>query len=628
MVPNMLVPAWKNIDACANGGDKSESGGRCVMADANKGDDTDRVELFERMTEVLGRAQQTMTEFWVSESAKPGAAPEGGALFGQWAAAWSDWASAFAASDSARLTALAGDYWEDTAKLWAAVLDGRSEEIPAAAEVKGRRLAGDAWETAPIFDLLRRSYLLASHYIEKWPETLDGVSDADRRKLAFESKQLVDAMSPANFAALNPEVLEEARRTNGESLTRGLANLLADLKRGKLTMTDEDAFEVGGNVAVTPGKVIFEGPLFQLIQYAPTTDDVYETPLLILPPWINKYYILDLTPAKSLIRWAVEQGFTVYVVSWAQGSAAPGGTGFEDFAIEGELKAIDLVLAASGAESAHVVGYCVAGSVLAATLAYMAATGQQAKVASATFFTSQVDFTEAGDLLHFIRAPMLDTVQKLVAEKGYLDGRWLATSFNFLRPADLLWNYVVNNYLKGKENAPFDLLYWNSDPTDVPGRFVTEYLTWLYRDNLLAKPGAIRVGGVAVDLRQVQTPAYIQAGKDDHIAPAVSCFKMTRAFGGEHRFLLAGSGHIAGVVNPPASGKYGYWALPAGVPTPATLEEFQQGAVETKGSWWPDWAGWLVPRSGAKVKARVPGAAKGFPAIEDAPGRYVRERIA
>ena len=287
-----------------------------------------------------------------------------------------------------------------------------------------------------------------------------------------------------------------------------------------------------------------------------------------------------------------------------------------------------MVLAASGAKSTHVVGYCVAGSVLAATLSHMAATGQADKVETATFFTSQVDFTEAGDLLSFVSAPMLETVRQLVAEKGYLDGRWLATCFNFLRPSDLLWNYVVNNYLKGRENAAFDLLYWNSDPTNVPGRFMLEYLSWLYRDNLLASPGGVRIGEVPVDLRQVKTPCYIQAGRDDHIAPAVSCFRLTRAFSGPHRFVLAGSGHIAGVVNPPAAGKYQYWALPADEPTPATLAEFEARAKETKGSWWPDWLGWLAPRSGAKVQARVPGEAEGFPAIEDAPGRYVRERIA
>jgi polyhydroxyalkanoate synthase len=275
-----------------------------------------------------------------------------------------------------------------------------------------------------------------------------------------------------------------------------------------------------------------------------------------------------------------------------------------------------------------VIGYCVAGTVLSATLAYMAATGQAQKVRSATFFTAQVDFTEAGDLLNFVNEPMLEQIDKLTEKDGYLDGRWLATTFNLLRPTDLMWNYVVNNYLKGKEYTPFDLLYWNSDPTNVPGRFMREYVGGLYRDNRLVEPGGITVRGVPIDLKAVKTPAYIQAGRDDHIAPRQSCFKLTGAFSGEHRFMLAGSGHIAGVVNPPSSGKYQHWTLPDGMKTPATLAEFQAAAHETKGSWWPDWLTWLEPRSGKKVKARVPGKAKGFKDIEDAPGRYVKERIA
>lgn len=589
---------------------------------------TDRIELFERMTQVFGQTQQMLTEFWLRvRERSDGGTEESLLAFEQWTSAWSDWAKAIVAADTDRVAELAGAYWKDAAQLWTAMLDGKHDEIPATAAVHDRRFSGAAWHSAPVFDLLRRSYLLTSHYIQKWPSTLEGLSEVERNKLDFAARQFVDALSPANFAALNPEVLAEAQATNGESLVRGLSNLLGDLERGKLTMTDEAAFTLGDNVANTPGKVIFEGPLFQLIQYAPTTDEVYETPLLILPPWINKYYILDLTPAKSLVGWLVGQGFTVYVVSWAQGTAALSDTGFADYMLDGEMRAIDLVLQASGVRSTHVVGYCVSGSVLAACLAHMAATGQASKVESATFLTTQVDFTEAGDLLSFIRAPMLDTIERLVADKGYLDGRWLAASFNFLRPTELLWNYVVNNYLKGKENAPFDLLYWNSDPTHVSGRFMLEYLTWLYRDNLLITPGGIEVQGVPIDLQQVQTPCYIQAGRDDHIAPAVSCFRLTRAFAGEHRFVLAGSGHIAGVVNPPAAGKYQYWALDQDQQTPSTLTAFRAEATETKGSWWPDWVGWLAPRSGAKRPARVPGKAKGFAAIEDAPGRYVRERI-
>ena len=589
----------------------------------------DAVEAFERLTEVSGRAQQMMMEFWTGEALTQKSGPgEAIGQMEQWAQMWADWSRAFAAADTERLTKMVSNYWTDAMMLWAGMMTGRKDGIPAAAGGTDKRFSGSAWEDAPVFDLIRRSYLLASHYVGEGLGAFDGLPDGERSKLAFQAKQFVDAMSPANFAALNPEVLAEAQATNGESLITGLSHMLEDLKRGKLTMTDESAFEVGRNVAATPGKVVYESPLFQLIQYAPTTGEVHEIPLVIFPPWINKFYILDLTPEKSFIRWAVEQGLTVFVISWAQGSEALKDMGIENYAIDGQLHAIEQVLKITGAPAAHVIGYCVAGTVLSATLAYMAATGQAEKVRSATFFTAQVEFSEAGDLLNFVTPSMLDTVEQLSAQQGYLDGRWLSTTFNMLRPTDLMWNYVVNNYLKGKEYSPFDLLYWNSDPTNVPGRFMKEYLGGLYRDNLLSQPGGISIRDVPIDLKQVKTPAYVQAGKDDHIAPRQSCYKLTHAFSGELRFMLAGSGHIAGVVNPPTSGKYQYWTLPDGVPVPATVDAFQALATETKGSWWPDWIGWIAPRSGKMVKARVPGKAKGFAAIEDAPGRYVKQRIA
>ena len=589
----------------------------------------DAVAQFERMTEVAGKAQQMMLEFWTGEAAKLGqgkADPQ--AAVAQWAEMWGEWQKLAVAADGAKLAQLAGQYWTDAMQLWAGMLAGKADALPAAATRDDKRFAGAAWEAAPVFDLVRRSYLLASHYVAEGVGAFEGLPEEDRKRLAFQAKQFVDAMSPANFAALNPEVLAEAQATNGESLLAGLSHMLDDLKRGKLTMTDESAFEVGVNVAATPGSVVYECPLFQLIHYAPTTAEVHEIPLLIIPPWINKFYILDLTPEKSFIRWAVAQGLSVFVISWAQGSEALRDVGLAQYVLDGELHAIDQVLKATGAPATHVIGYCVAGTVLAATLAYMAATGQAAKVRSATFFTAQVDFTEAGDLLNFVTPAVMDVIDEAARGPGFVDGRYLATTFNLLRPTDLMWNYVVNNYLKGKSYTPFDLLYWNSDPTHVPGRFMQEYLGGLYRDNRLVEPGGITVAGVPIDLNAVKTPAYIQAGKDDHIAPRQSCFKLAHAFSGERRFMLAGSGHIAGVVNPPSSGKYQHWTLPDGVETPATLAAFEAQAVETKGSWWPDWIRWLEPRSGGRVKARVPGKAKGFKAIEPAPGRYVKERIA
>ncbi len=600
-------------------------------------DGPDPVDAFERMTEVAGKAQQMMLEYWAGEGGPPRAdlKDAGGAAAGL-AELWGDWAKAWATADAERLVKLTGDYWTDALRLWSGLLSGRPEAYPEAALRADRRFADSAWSEQPVFDLVRKSYLLASHYLTESLGAFEHLPDEAKARLKFQARQFIDAMSPANFAALNPEVIAEAQATGGQSLLNGVANMLEDLRRGKLTMTDERAFEVGRNVAATPGKVIHETRLFQLIHYQPTTGTVFEIPLLILPPWINKYYILDLTPEKSFIRWAVDQGLSVYVVSWRQGGPETADAGLDTYVLEGEVAAIDAVLKASGAPAVHAIGYCVAGTVLAIALAWLAARGEAGKVRTATFLTAQVDFTEAGELLNFVTDPMIETVEQLSAETGVLDGRWLATTFNLLRPTDLMWNYVVNNYLKGKEYAPFDLLYWNSDPTNVPGRFMSEYLRWLYRDNRLATPDGIVIDGTPIDLGRVETPAYIQAGKDDHIAPAVSCFKLTKAFSGPHRFMLAGSGHIAGVVNPPAARKYQYWTLPDGpdgdgpdgIATPATLDAFLAAAVEHPGSWWPDWMKWLAPQSGGQVKARVPGKAKGFRAIEDAPGRYVRERIA
>lgn len=586
----------------------------------------DAVEAFERMTEVAGKAQQMMLEFWTGHAGAMAPPADAAGGLARMTEMWTDWARAWAGADPARLVKLTGDYWADTLKLWSGLMTGDPALMPEVG--KDKRFQAEAWSETPVFDLVKRSYLLASHYLTEGVGAFDGLPEAERAQLRFQAKQFVDAMSPTNFAALNPEVIAEAQATNGESLIAGLQNMLEDLKRGKLTMTDEGAFEVGRNVASTPGKVVYESRLFQLIHYAPTTETVFEIPLLIIPPWINKFYILDLTAEKSFIRWAVAQGLSVFVISWAQGGPDLADVGLDHYVLEGEIAAIDKVIEATGAPAVHAIGYCVAGTVLAATLAYLAATGGADKVRTATFFTAQVDFSEAGDLLNFVNDPMLETLEQLTAETGTLDGRFLATTFNLLRPTDLMWNYVVNNYLKGKEYAPFDLLYWNSDPTNVPGKFLLDYVRDMYRDNRLVEPGGIQVAGVPIDLSRVTTPAYVQAGKDDHIAPAVSCFKLTKALKGRLRFMLAGSGHIAGVVNPPAAKKYQYWTLPEGMATPDSLEAFRAAAVETKGSWWPDWIAWLAPQSGGQVPARVPGAAKGFAAIEEAPGRYVKVRIA
>ena len=400
--------------------------------------------------------------------------------------------------------------------------------------------------------------------------------------------------------------------------------MLADMEKGQLTHTDGTKFELGRNIAATPGKVIHETPLYQLIHYAPSTAQVLETPLIIFPPWINRFYILDLSPEKSFVKWAVDQGISVFLVSWKSADASMKDLIWDDYIIDGQIDAIDTVRDLLGVESVHAIGYCVAGTTLAATLALLAARGEADKVASATFFTAQVDFSQAGDLSLFVDDDQMKLVEQL-SSQGFLDGRYMAATFNLLRGRDLIWNYVVNNYLLGMDYPPFDLLYWNGDTTNLPARWHKDYLTQLYRDNLLVSPGAISVAGTPIDLRSVRTPAYVQAGKEDHIAPLKSVWKLTEHFAGPVRFLLAGSGHIAGVINPPAARKYQYWACDEAQPT---LDAFLDKATETKGSWWPDWRAWLdgidsrtVPAKGA----RMPGEGK-LKALEDAPGRYVKAR--
>jgi polyhydroxyalkanoate synthase len=375
---------------------------------------------------------------------------------------------------------------------------------------------------------------------------------------------------------------------------------------------------------MTPGKVVKRTPLYELIQYSPVTKQVYETPLIIFPPWINRFYILDLTPEKSFIGWAVEQGLTVFVVSWKSADASMKDVVWDDYVERGQIDAIDTVRDLLGVESVHAIGYCVAGTTLAATLAVLAVRGQSEKVRSATFFTAQVDFSEAGDLTIFVDDDQLALIKSLGAE-GFLDGRYMAATFNLLRGRDLIWNYVTNNYLMGQDYVPFDLLHWNSDVTNLPATWHLSYLTDLYRDNKLAVPGLLSIEGTPVDLTKITTPTYVQAGREDHIAPAASVWKITHHFKGPLKFVLAGSGHIAGVVNPPAAGKYQYWVNDQKV---ETLAEFMAGARETKGSWWPDWAEWIESVDATKVDAkgaRVPGKGK-FKALEDAPGSYVRTR--
>jgi polyhydroxyalkanoate synthase len=455
-------------------------------------------------------------------------------------------------------------------------------------------------------------------------DDIDGLDEGARKRLRFATQGFVDAMSPANFVATNPEVMKRTVETKGENLLSGLKNMLDDISKGQVTQSPEGAFELGRDLATTPGKVVYETRLFQLIQYAPTTEEVLETPLVIFPPWINRFYILDLTPKKSFVRWCVDQGVTLFMVSWKSADESIRDIMMDDY-VAAQEEAIDTIRDLLGVKSVHTIGYCVAGTTLAATLAYLAAEKKADKVASVTFLTAQVDFEDPGDLKMFVGDDVMAMLKQLTSENGVLDGRVMAATFNLLRGRDLIWNYVVNNYLLGQEPAPFDLLHWNSDVTNLPGEWHRDYLDRLYRQNLMVTPGGISVKGVPVDLSKVETPAYIQAGREDHIAPAPSVWKLTRILSGPTRFVLAGSGHIAGVVNPPAANKYQYWTSdePA-----STLPEFIAYATEHPGSWWPDWAQWLKGLEGKTVKAggaRVPGEGKLKP-IEDAPGRYVRTR--
>jgi polyhydroxyalkanoate synthase len=520
-----------------------------------------------------------------------------------------------------RATQQIRDFWSDYLGLWQRFVQPASDQVRA--PEKDKRFAAEAWRSNPMFDWMRQSYALIGDHLLRGVDALDGLEPKQREQIRFATRGFIDAMSPSNFALTNPEVIERTIATRGENLLTGLQHMLADIGRGQLTHTDREAFELGRNLATTPGKVVKRTDLYELIQYTPSTEKVLTTPLVIFPPWINRFYILDLTPEKSFIRWAVEQGVSVFMVSWKSADASMAEVTWDDY-VAAQIDAIETVRAALDVPAVHTIGYCVAGTTLAATLAVLAARDEAAKVASATFFTAQVDFARGGDLRHFVDDDQLAMIASL-SPQGFLDGRFMAATFNLLRGRDLIWNYVTNNYLLGKEYAPFDLLHWNGDTTNLPAKWHRSYLTDLYRDNRLVEPGALSVLGVPIDLRTVTTPSYIQAGREDHIAPADSVWEITRHFDGPLRFVLAASGHIAGVVNPPAANKYRYWTNDQPV---ETLEAFTAGAQETAGSWWPDWIAWLRAQAPATVKAkgaRIPGKGP-LAAIEEAPGSYVRAR--
>ena len=508
--------------------------------------------------------------------------------------------------------------WERTARR---MMGGETEPLvtPAPGD---KRFKDKEWQENQLFDFIKQSYLLTANWLQSTVAKVNGIDEPNRRRIEFYTKQFVDAFAPTNFVLTNPEVLRATLQSNGENLVNGLNNLLEDLKRGEGQLSirqSADAFVLGENIATTPGKVIFRNELIELLQYSPTTDEVYERPLLIFPPWINKFYILDLRPENSFIRWAVGQGYTVFVASWVNPDRRLARKTFEDYMRDGIFAALEAVEEATGVRDPNVIGYCIGGTLLSATLAYMA-TKKDTRVHSATFFAAQADFSEAGDLQIFIDDVQLEALQQqMESAGGVLEGRKMATTFNMLRANDLIWSFVVNNYLLGKTPVPFDLLFWNSDTTRMPEATHLFYLREFYERNALAKR-EMTLGGVKLDLGKVTVPIYLQSARDDHIAPYRSVYKSTRLFKGPIRFIIAGSGHIAGVINPPAAKKYQYWTNEA---LPETIEDWQMSAVEHPGSWWPDWNAWLAPLSGAKVPARKPGDGKLHP-LGNAPGAYVK----
>jgi poly[(R)-3-hydroxyalkanoate] polymerase subunit PhaC len=518
-------------------------------------------------------------------------------------------------------TGLAKDYlelWATTAKRMAG-----EDTVPVVApDPKDKRFADPEWTTNQFFDFLKQAYLLTTRWADHLVKDASGLDAHTRQKAEFYLRQIANAVSPSNFIFTNPELLRETLTSNAENLVRGMHMLAEDIEAGhgtlKIRQSDAAKFAVGRNLAVTPGKVVYENDLMQLIQYAPATESVLKVPLLIVPPWINKFYILDLTPEKSFIKWCVDQGLTVFVISWVNPDARQAKKGFEEYMREGPLQALDVIKEMTGEDKVHTIGYCVGGTLLATTLAHMAAKGDE-RVVSATLFAAQVDFTYAGDLKVFVDEERIQALEKRMEEQGYLEGSKMASAFNMLRSNDLIWPYVIGNYLKGQPPTSFDLLHWNSDSTRMPAANHSFYLRNCYLDNKLSK-GEMVIAGEAIDVGRITVPVYNLATREDHIAPAKSVFLGSKFFGGPVRFVLAGSGHIAGVINPPAKAKYQYWT---GGPPVGNLEGWLAKAEEHPGSWWPDWAAWIKERDSATVKARKVGGSKRKP-IEDAPGRYVK----
>jgi polyhydroxyalkanoate synthase len=518
--------------------------------------------------------------------------------------------------------------WWDYMSLWQASLlkmMGASAG-PVAIPAKGdKRFKHEDWEQHFLFDYIKQSYLITARWLHDQVASVEGLDDKTKKKVDFYTRQYIDAFSPSNFALTNPEVFRATVASGGQNLVKGLHNLLDDIERGngklKISMTDAKAFELGVNIATTPGKVVFRNELMELIQYAPSTQKVFKRPLLIVPPWINKFYILDLREKNSFIKWTVDQGMTVFVVSWVNPDVKLANAGFDRYLTDGTMAALGAIEQSTGESEINVVGYCLGGTLLAATLGHMAARKDK-RIASATFLTSLIDFGETGELEVFIDEEQVASLERKMEERGYLEGSEMASTFNMLRANDLIWSFVINNYLLGRDPFPFDLLHWNGDSTRMPARMHSFYLRNMYLKNALAQPGGIELAGTPIDLTKVTVPTYFVSAIEDHIAPWKATYGGPKALSGASRFVLSGSGHIAGIVNPPVANKYGYWTNDK---QPESADDWLQDAKQHEGSWWVDWRKWLTPHAGKEVPARIPGKGK-LKALEDAPGSYVKIR--
>ena len=543
-------------------------------------------------------------------------------------AAYSEWMKA-ATSDPKKMIDANMRYWQESIALSQQMFNamlGQSTPPVITEEAGDRRFKHDDWSSNPVFGTIKQSYLLTSKWMRDVVADVEGLDEKTAEKVEFFTERYLDALSPTNFAATNPAVIEKVLETKGENLVSGLKNMMADMDNGSgqlnIRMTDTEAFTLGENVAATPGKVVFQNRMFQLIQYTPTTDKVLKRPLMIVPPWINKFYILDLQPKNSMLKWLTDQGHTVFVVSWVNPDETYKDVGFETYMQEGVLTAVDAVEAATGESEINAIGYCIGGTLLSLTLSYMKQKGDD-RIKSATFFTTMIDFSEPGELGVFIDEEQIGNIEERMDTQGYLDGAGMSGAFNLMRANDLIWSFYINNYLLGNDARPFDLLFWNSDSTRMPAKMHSWYLRNMYLENQLCQPKAVTVEGVDIDLSKIDIPACFISAADDHIAPWLSTYKGAKLLGGKTRFILGGSGHIAGIVNPPTQVKYGYRFTDD---LPEDPQAWADEAEQFEGSWWPEWDKWVRALDNKQIAARQPGSGS-LSVIEDAPGTYVKCRL-